>query len=46
MQKKKRLELNDQAGIPLSKTFNSFVVEAGDCENLSFAEKECRNYIA
>ena len=44
--KKKRLELNGQVGIPLSKTFNSFVIKAGGCENLSFGEKECRNYIA
>lgn len=38
---RRRLELNDKAGIPLSKTFNSFAVEARGFENLSFGEKEC-----
>ncbi|XP_042968128.1 protein FAR1-RELATED SEQUENCE 5-like [Carya illinoinensis] len=42
---KKRLEINDEAGIRTSKTFKSVVVEAGGYENVSFGEKECRNYI-
>ncbi|XP_057461105.1 protein FAR1-RELATED SEQUENCE 6-like [Actinidia eriantha] len=42
---KRRLDLNDQAGIPLSKNFHSLVVEARGYENLTFGEKECRNYI-
>ncbi|XP_047326870.1 protein FAR-RED IMPAIRED RESPONSE 1-like [Impatiens glandulifera] len=42
---KRKLELNDQAGITLSKSFKSFVVEAGGFENLSFDERKCRNYV-
>ncbi|KAG7980357.1 hypothetical protein I3843_05G179200 [Carya illinoinensis] len=42
---KKRLEINDEAGIHTSKTFKSVVVEAGGYENVPFGEKECRNYI-
>ncbi|XP_042460360.1 protein FAR1-RELATED SEQUENCE 6-like [Zingiber officinale] len=45
-QTKRKLELNDQAGITLSKSFQSFVVEAGGYENLSFDERKCRNYVA
>ncbi|KAF5459929.1 hypothetical protein F2P56_019835 [Juglans regia] len=40
----KRLEINDEAGIRLSKNFKSLVVEAGGYENCAFGE-ECRNYI-
>ncbi|XP_042432680.1 protein FAR1-RELATED SEQUENCE 5-like [Zingiber officinale] len=43
---KRKLELNDQAGITLSKSFHSCVVEAGGYENLSFDERNCRNYIS
>ncbi|GKV15771.1 hypothetical protein SLEP1_g26523 [Rubroshorea leprosula] len=43
---KKRLEVNDEAGISLSKNFQSLVVEAGGYENLPFTERDCRNYIA
>jgi hypothetical protein len=35
---KRRLELNDRAGIRLSKNFNSLVVESGGFESLSFGE--------
>jgi len=42
---KKRLELNDWAGICLNKNFNSLVVEKGGYEQLTFGEKDCRNYI-
>ncbi|XP_042409875.1 protein FAR-RED IMPAIRED RESPONSE 1-like [Zingiber officinale] len=45
-QTKRKLELNDQAGITLSKSFQSFVVEAGGYENLLFDERKCRNYVA
>ncbi|KAG6506554.1 hypothetical protein ZIOFF_031878 [Zingiber officinale] len=38
---KRKLELNDQAGITLSKSFRSFVVEAGGYENLTFDERKC-----
>ena len=43
--KKKKLELNDKAGIRMNKSFNSFVVVAGGHENLSFLEKDCRNHM-
>ncbi|KAG6519355.1 hypothetical protein ZIOFF_022848 [Zingiber officinale] len=43
---KRKLELNDQAGITLNKSFHSCVVEAGGYENLSFDERKCRNYIS
>lgn len=40
---KRRLELNDRAGIRTSKNFNSLVVEMGGFENVSFEERDCRN---
>ncbi|KAL6568932.1 hypothetical protein OROHE_003673 [Orobanche hederae] len=43
---KRRLELNDCAGIPMNKNFHSLVVEARGYENLQFNERDCRNYIA
>ncbi|GJY35434.1 FAR1-related sequence 6-like protein, partial [Tanacetum coccineum] len=43
---KRRLNLNDYAGIPLNKNFHSLVVEAKGYKNLPFGERECRNYIA
>ncbi|XP_039119452.1 protein FAR1-RELATED SEQUENCE 6-like isoform X2 [Dioscorea cayenensis subsp. rotundata] len=43
---KRRLKLNDQAGIGLSKNFHSLAVENGGYENLTYTEKDCRNYIA
>lgn len=42
---KRRLELNDQAGITVNKNFYSFVVEAGGYDKLTFGEKDCRNYL-
>ncbi|KAG6538430.1 hypothetical protein ZIOFF_003551 [Zingiber officinale] len=45
-QTKRKLELNDQVGITLSRSFQSFIVEAGGYENLSFDERKCRNYVA
>ncbi|XP_022845367.1 protein FAR-RED IMPAIRED RESPONSE 1-like [Olea europaea var. sylvestris] len=42
---KRRLEVNDMAGIPLHKSFNSAIVEAGGYENLSCIEKNCRNCV-
>ncbi|XP_042944575.1 protein FAR-RED IMPAIRED RESPONSE 1-like [Carya illinoinensis] len=41
----KRFEINDEAGIRLSKNFKAVVVEAGGYENVPFGENECRNYI-
>jgi hypothetical protein len=42
---KRRLQLNDQAGKNVSRNFRSLVVEAGGYENMTFGEKDCRNYI-
>ncbi|VFQ98730.1 unnamed protein product [Cuscuta campestris] len=42
---KKQLEVNEKAGIPLHKSFQAAVVEAGGYEELGFIEKDCRNYI-
>uniref|UniRef100_A0A453AWS1 Protein FAR1-RELATED SEQUENCE n=1 Tax=Aegilops tauschii subsp. strangulata TaxID=200361 RepID=A0A453AWS1_AEGTS len=42
---KRRLELNDQAGIRLNKKIGSLIMEAGGYGNLEFGEKECRNYL-
>ncbi|XP_062028466.1 protein FAR1-RELATED SEQUENCE 5-like [Rosa rugosa] len=42
---KKRLATNDIAGIRPKKNFNSFVVEAGRHENLTFLEKDVRNFL-
>lgn len=42
---KRRLELNDEAGINVNKNFTSLIVEAGGYHNLTFGEKDCRNYL-
>nr|CAD1831503.1 unnamed protein product [Ananas comosus var. bracteatus] len=42
---KRRLDLNDRVGIRLNKSFNSIAVEPGGYENLTFGEKDARNYI-
>ncbi|XP_042959478.1 protein FAR1-RELATED SEQUENCE 5-like [Carya illinoinensis] len=42
---KRVLDTNDLAGIRLNKSYGSLVVGAGGFENLSFLEKDCRNYI-
>ncbi|XP_022851587.1 protein FAR1-RELATED SEQUENCE 5-like [Olea europaea var. sylvestris] len=42
---RRQLEINDVAGIPLHKSFNSTVVEAGGYENITCIEKDCRNFI-
>ncbi|KAL3530236.1 hypothetical protein ACH5RR_009558 [Cinchona calisaya] len=41
---KRKLVLNDEASISLSKCFYSCVVEAGGYENLSFDVSKCSNY--
>ncbi|CAA3020519.1 Hypothetical predicted protein [Olea europaea subsp. europaea] len=38
---KRKLEVNDMARIPLHKSFNSAVVEAGGYENMTYVEKDC-----
>ncbi|XP_022899201.1 protein FAR1-RELATED SEQUENCE 5-like [Olea europaea var. sylvestris] len=42
---KRKLEVNDVAGIPLQKSYNSTVAEVGGYENMTCIEKDCRNYI-
>ena len=42
---KKRLDLNNRAGIRLNKNFNSLVVEIGGYENVPFDERDARNFI-
>ncbi|XP_042954728.1 protein FAR1-RELATED SEQUENCE 5-like [Carya illinoinensis] len=39
------LDLNDRAGIRMNKNYYSLVVDAGGFENLTFQEKDCRNFI-
>ncbi|XP_042967484.1 protein FAR-RED ELONGATED HYPOCOTYL 3-like [Carya illinoinensis] len=39
------LDINDQAGIRMNKSFAALVQEVGGFENLSFLKKDCRNYI-
>ncbi|XP_028072411.1 protein FAR-RED IMPAIRED RESPONSE 1-like [Camellia sinensis] len=41
----RRLEINDQAGIGVSRNYHSMVVEAGGYESLTFDERDARNYI-
>ncbi|XP_031258532.1 protein FAR1-RELATED SEQUENCE 5-like [Pistacia vera] len=42
---KRKLEVNDRVGIRPNKNFNSLLVEDGGAENLTFLQKDCRNYI-
>lgn len=42
---KRRLELNDEVGIKVNKIFYSLVVQTGGYDNLTFGEKDCRNYL-
>jgi hypothetical protein len=42
---KRMLLLNDQTGIRVNKNFNSFVVSADGHENLTFGEKDFRNFL-
>jgi hypothetical protein len=42
---KRRLEVMDKAGVRPSKNYKALAIEAGGYENLSFEEKDCRNYI-
>jgi hypothetical protein len=41
---KRRLEVMDKAGVRPSKNYKVLAIEAGGYENLSFGEKDCRNY--
>ncbi|KAH9734196.1 protein FAR1-RELATED SEQUENCE [Citrus sinensis] len=42
---KKRIEMNNCAGIRIAQNFNSIVVGAGGYENVPFLEKDCRNFV-
>ncbi|XP_035541660.1 protein FAR1-RELATED SEQUENCE 5-like [Juglans regia] len=42
---KRVLDINDEAGIRMNKSFHALVTEAGGFENVPFGEKDCRNYI-
>lgn len=42
---KRRLEMNDDAGITFNKNFYSLVVEADGCDNLTCGKKDCPNYL-
>jgi len=45
MQVKRTLELNDEAGVRLHKSFRSLVCDACGFDNLDFVERDTRNYI-
>ena len=45
MQAKRTLNINDEAGVPVHKSFRSLVSDAGGFENLDFVERDARNYI-
>ncbi|XP_058210670.1 protein FAR-RED IMPAIRED RESPONSE 1-like [Rhododendron vialii] len=42
---KRKLELNDKAGINLNKTYDSLQIEAGGPGKLLYGQKDCRNYV-
>ncbi|KAK1265292.1 hypothetical protein QJS04_geneDACA014993 [Acorus gramineus] len=43
---KRVLDINDQAGIRASKSFNSLVIKAGGYDCISYEEKDARNYLS
>lgn len=45
MQPKHTLEVNDDAGDQINKSFLSIVSDAGGFENMDFVEQDARNYI-
>ncbi|KAH9786194.1 protein FAR1-RELATED SEQUENCE [Citrus sinensis] len=42
---KKKLDVNDRAGIRLCKNYQSLVTEVGGHENVTFIERDCRNHV-
>ncbi|KAJ1412454.1 MULE transposase domain [Sesbania bispinosa] len=42
---KRLIELNDEAGVRINKSFRSLVYEAGGYENVPFVERDIRNYM-
>jgi len=45
MQVKRTLDMNDEAGVRINKSFQSLVCDVGGFENLPFVERDVRNYI-
>ncbi|XP_017441315.1 protein FAR-RED IMPAIRED RESPONSE 1-like [Vigna angularis] len=45
MQAKHTLEVNDDAGVRINKSFLSIVTDASGFENMDFVERDARNYI-
>ncbi|XP_027915923.1 protein FAR1-RELATED SEQUENCE 7-like [Vigna unguiculata] len=45
MQVKQTLDMNDEAGVRINKSFQSLVCDVGGFENLPFVERDVRNYI-
>jgi len=45
MQVKRTLDMNDEVGVRISKTFQSLVCETCGFENVPFVEHDVRNYI-
>ncbi|XP_047180564.1 protein FAR1-RELATED SEQUENCE 5-like [Vigna umbellata] len=45
MQAKRTLEVNDDAGVRINKSFLSIMSDAGGFENMDFIERDARNYI-
>jgi len=46
LQTKRVLDINDDAGVRLNKTFRYFVSGVGGYENLDFVERDVHNYVA
>ncbi|CAL5186353.1 unnamed protein product [Lathyrus oleraceus] len=42
---RRTIQINDDAGVRMNKTFQSLVKDAGGHENIPFCEKDVRNYI-
>nr|XP_017227596.1 PREDICTED: protein FAR1-RELATED SEQUENCE 5-like [Daucus carota subsp. sativus] len=42
---KRSLNLYDEAGIPMNKSYNALVVEHGGHKNMPFSKKDCENYM-
>ncbi|KAK2401615.1 hypothetical protein QL285_051209 [Trifolium repens] len=45
MHVRRTIEVNDDAGVTINKTFQSLVKDAGGHENIPFCERDVRNYI-
>ncbi|XP_027915011.1 protein FAR1-RELATED SEQUENCE 5-like [Vigna unguiculata] len=45
MHARQTVDINDEAGVRINKSFRSLVCEAGGYDNISFIERDVRNYI-